>query len=142
MCSKVREWTAIFAAATVLAYVSSAAISQMQNYAFWSTDLAVVSVFAAICGALLALINKRAIASMIAASDVWSANMFSDGTVASAAKPPLVRCRKCLLVQGLDAWIIVIGVEKAKGMGSEGQPWRVLILQPQTDRRAGHSLRV
>ncbi|MCP4540365.1 MAG: hypothetical protein GY832_24775 [Chloroflexi bacterium] len=70
MHPKAKEWTAILAAAMILAYVSTAAVTQMHDYAFWSISLAGVGVFAAICGALLALVNKRAIASTITASAI------------------------------------------------------------------------
>ena len=68
MHSRVREWTAIFAAAMILTYVSTAAITQIHDYAFWPSSLTWVGVYATICGALLALVNKQAIRSMIMTS--------------------------------------------------------------------------
>jgi hypothetical protein len=57
MHQKVRQWTAIMAAALVLAYVSTAAATEVRDFALWQASSAWLGVFAAICGALLALIH-------------------------------------------------------------------------------------
>ncbi len=57
MHQKVRQWTAIMAAALVLAYVSTAAVTEVRDFALWQASWTWLGVFAAICGALLALIN-------------------------------------------------------------------------------------
>jgi len=57
MHQKVRQWTAIVAAALVLAYVSTAAATEVRDFALWQASWAWLGVFAAICGALLALIH-------------------------------------------------------------------------------------
>jgi len=57
MRQKVRQWTAIMAAALVLAYVSIAAATEVRDFALWQASWTWLGVFAAICGALLALVN-------------------------------------------------------------------------------------
>ena len=57
MHPKVKQWTAIMAAALVLAYVSTAAATEVRDFALWQASSAWLGVFAAICGVLLALIN-------------------------------------------------------------------------------------
>jgi len=68
MRPRVREWTAIVAAAIVLAYVGTVAVTEVQNYALWPFDIGWLSAFSAVCGVLLALVCDNAIRSMIAAS--------------------------------------------------------------------------
>ena len=65
---RVREWTATFAAAIVLAYVGTIAVTEVQNFALWPFDMRWLGVFSAVCGGLLALICDDAIRSMVAAS--------------------------------------------------------------------------
>ena len=57
MHQKVRWWTAIMAAALVLAYVGTAAAPEVRDFALWQASLAWLCIFAATCGALLALVN-------------------------------------------------------------------------------------
>jgi hypothetical protein len=68
MHPKVRQWTAIVAAAIVLAYVSMAAVTEVRGFALWPTNLAWMGVSAAICGALLALIDEGAVWLIVVAS--------------------------------------------------------------------------
>jgi hypothetical protein len=65
---KVRQWTAIVAAAVVLAYVGIVAVTEVRDFALWPASLAWLGVFAAICGALLALISDGAAWSIVVAS--------------------------------------------------------------------------
>jgi hypothetical protein len=59
------------ATALVLAYVSTAAVTEVRDFALWRASLAWLGVFAAICGALLALISDDAAWSMVVAP-VWA----------------------------------------------------------------------
>lgn len=68
MNPKVRQWTAIVAAAAVLAYVGTAAVTEVRDFALWPTDLTSLSAFAAICGGLLALTTKGSFWPTVAAS--------------------------------------------------------------------------
>jgi len=70
MHQKARQWTAIMAAALVLAYVSTAAATEVRDFALWQASWAWLSIFAAFCGALLAPIfsgNDGAIWSTVMA---------------------------------------------------------------------------
>ncbi len=80
MHPKVRQWTAIIAAAVVMAYVDTMTVSEIKNFALWQGGLVWMGVFAAGCGVLLALINDDAVWSVIVApvlavlifAGVWS----------------------------------------------------------------------
>jgi len=65
---KVRQWTAIVAAAVVLAYVGIVAVTEVRDFALWSANLTWLGVIAAICGALLALVSEGAVWSIVVAS--------------------------------------------------------------------------
>ena len=70
MHQTVRKWTATAAAALVLAYVSTAASTEVRDFALWQATWAWLCIFAAICGALLALIhgsNDGAVWSIVVA---------------------------------------------------------------------------
>jgi hypothetical protein len=65
---EVRRWTAIIAAAVVLAYVGTVTVSEVRDFALWPAGLIWLSVFAVICGVLLALISDGAGWSIVMAS--------------------------------------------------------------------------
>lgn len=65
---KVRQWTAIIAAALVLAYVGTVTVSEVRDFALWPAGLVWLGVFAVICGALLALISDGAVWAIVLAS--------------------------------------------------------------------------
>ena len=67
---EVRRWTAIIAAAVVLAYVGTVTVSEVRDFALWQASLAWLGVFAAICGVLLALTSDGAVWSIAVASVV------------------------------------------------------------------------
>jgi len=68
MSPRVRQWVATIAAAIVLAYVGTVAVTEVQDYSWWSANLAWLVAFSVVCGALLALIGRSAVWSMTAAS--------------------------------------------------------------------------
>jgi hypothetical protein len=68
MSPRVRQWIATIAAAIVLAYVGTVAVTEVQDYSWWSANLAWLTAFSVVCGALLALIGRNAVRSMTAAS--------------------------------------------------------------------------
>jgi len=76
MPPKVRRWTAVIAAALVLAYVDTVTISEIGDFALWPAGLVWIAVFAAVCGFLLALISEGA-ASGVAAASVLAAFIFA-----------------------------------------------------------------
>ena len=65
---EVRRWTAIIAAAVVLAYVGTVTVSEVRDFALWPAGLVWLSVFAVICGVLLTLTSDGAIWSIVVAS--------------------------------------------------------------------------
>ena len=65
---EVRRWTAIIAAAVVLAYVGTVTVSEVRDFALWQASLGWLGVFAVICGVLLALISDGAVWSIVVAS--------------------------------------------------------------------------
>jgi hypothetical protein len=68
MRPEVRRWTAIIAAAVILAYVGTVTVSEVRDFALWPASLVWLSVFAVICGGLLALISDGAVWSTVVAS--------------------------------------------------------------------------
>lgn len=65
---RVRRWTAIIAAAVVLAYVGTVTVSEVRDFALWPAGFVWLSVFAVVCGGLLALISDGAAWSIAVAS--------------------------------------------------------------------------
>ncbi|MDE0462848.1 MAG: hypothetical protein OXH93_10585 [Caldilineaceae bacterium] len=61
MSSLIRQSAAVLAVASILAYVGLISLSHIQNYVPWPADMLALSLVAAICGALLAAAESRAI---------------------------------------------------------------------------------
>ncbi len=66
--SWIRQSLAVIAAAIVLAYVGTTAVSQVRGFAPWQGNLAWLVIAAMICGILIAFTNDDAIWLMIAAT--------------------------------------------------------------------------
>lgn len=64
----IRRWVTTVAAALVLTYVSTAALSEVGDFGLWPASLAWLGVAAVVCGALLALIGSSAAWLMVTAS--------------------------------------------------------------------------
>ena len=64
----VRQWTSILAAAAVLAYAGTIAITEIKDFALWQINFLWLCVLAFVCGVLLTLIGNRALRSMVMAS--------------------------------------------------------------------------
>ena len=62
------RWTSILAAASVLAYAGTIAITEIKGFALWRINLLGLCVLALVCGVLLTFINHRALRSMVMAS--------------------------------------------------------------------------
>ena len=61
MSSLVRQSSAVLAVAFVLAYVGLISLSHIRDYVPWPADMLALSLAAALCGALLAAAESRAI---------------------------------------------------------------------------------
>lgn len=61
MSSFTRQSSAVLAVASILAYVGLISLSHIRDYVPWPADMLALSLVAAICGALLALAEDRAI---------------------------------------------------------------------------------
>ena len=70
MSQRVRQGTAIVAAALVLAYVGAVSVSKVRDFAPWPANLLWLSVVSVICGVLLALSSDGAVRSIVVASVV------------------------------------------------------------------------
>jgi len=68
MKANMRRWTSILAAASVLAYAGTIAITDIKGFALWRINLLVLCVLSIVCGVLLTFINHRALRSMVMAS--------------------------------------------------------------------------
>jgi len=68
MKSMVRRWLGTLAAAAVLAYVGTVAVTEVKDFALWRVGFLWLCAFALICGALLAMSSDRAYRSMVWAS--------------------------------------------------------------------------
>jgi hypothetical protein len=68
MKANVRRWTSILAAASVLAYAGTIAITDIKGFALWRINLLGLCVLSLVCGVLLTFINHRALRSMVMAS--------------------------------------------------------------------------
>ena len=64
----VRRWMSILAAASVLAYAGTIAITDIKGFALWRINFLGLCVLALVCGVLLTFINHRALRSMVMAS--------------------------------------------------------------------------
>ena len=61
MRSLIRQGAAVLAVASILAYVGLISLSHLRDYVPWPADLLALSLVAAICGAVLAVAESRAI---------------------------------------------------------------------------------
>ena len=77
MVERVRQGTATFAAALVLAYGMAATVPPVHDFAPWPSDLIWLTVLSVICGALLGLTNSEAGWVMIAAASVLAILFFT-----------------------------------------------------------------
>ena len=68
MKANVWRWTSILAAASVLAYAGTIAITDIKSFAMWRINLIGFCVMTIVCGVLLTFINHRALRSMVMAS--------------------------------------------------------------------------
>ena len=68
MKANVWRWTSILAAASVLAYAGTIAITDIKGFALWRINLSGLCVLSLVCGVLLTFINHRALRSMVMAS--------------------------------------------------------------------------
>lgn len=68
MSRRLKQGTAIIAAALVVAYLGLISITEVGDYVSWSVGLLGLSLAAALCGLLLALIDEQAIRLMSIAS--------------------------------------------------------------------------
>ena len=68
MKANVRRWTSILAAASVLAYAGTIAITDIKGFALWRINLLGLCVLSLACGVLLTFIHHRALRSMVMAS--------------------------------------------------------------------------
>lgn len=64
----VRRWMSILAAASVLAYAGTIAITDIKGFALWRINFLGLCVLALVCGVLLTFINHRALRSMVMTS--------------------------------------------------------------------------
>lgn len=76
MATGVRKWTAIIAAAVVLAYVGMTGLTEFRDFAIWPANLLWLAVAAFVCGVLLALIGTGS-AWHIVASSVLAVLLFA-----------------------------------------------------------------
>ena len=77
MIERVRQGTATFAAALVLAYGMAATVSPVRDFAPWPSDLFWLCVISVICGVLLGLTSSEAGWSMIAAASILAILIFT-----------------------------------------------------------------
>ena len=68
MKANVRRWMSILAAASVLAYAGTIAITDIKGFALWRINFLGLCVLTLVCGVLLTFINHRALRSMAMAS--------------------------------------------------------------------------
>lgn len=71
------RWTSILAAAAVLAYAGTIAITEIKDFALWQINFLWLCVLAFVCGVLLTLIGSRALWSMAMASALASLTVAS-----------------------------------------------------------------
>jgi len=71
------RWTGILAAAAVLAYAGTIAITEVRDFALWRISFLWLCVLAFVCGALLTIISNRALWSMVMASVLASLTVAS-----------------------------------------------------------------
>ena len=77
MVERVRQGTATFAVALVLAYGMAATLPPVRDFAPWPFDLFWLSVTSVICGVLLGLTSSEAGWSMIAAASILAILIFT-----------------------------------------------------------------
>lgn len=68
MSPQARQWTATIAAAIILAYMATVAVTEVRNFALWSGNSTWLCICALVCGVLLALISDSAARSLAVAS--------------------------------------------------------------------------
>ena len=65
-----RQCMAVIASAAILAYMGLISLSHLRDYVAWPADMLALSIVAALCGALLALAESRAVILMLVAAPV------------------------------------------------------------------------
>jgi len=75
MRTPIRQGAAVLAVASILAYVGLISLSHIRDYVPWPADMLALSLVAALCGALLAAAESRAIL-LFALAAILSALLF------------------------------------------------------------------
>ena len=68
MGSRLRTGASVCAVAAILAYMGLTSLSHVGDYVAWPADMLALSIVAALCGALLAMAEERAIRLLMMAS--------------------------------------------------------------------------
>ncbi len=71
-----RQYMAVIATAAILAYMGLISLSHLRDYVAWPADMLTLSIVAALCGALLASAESRAVLLMVVAAPL-SALLFA-----------------------------------------------------------------